>query len=197
MRCARCDKLTIPQSTGYTPEGGLVFGWCMACMEETNCKDVVVAESATRRRRQPVRRATESMDDRRRVVGATALVIALWGLALLLVGLRLRATHDPKTATGLGNGTPALLIGGGSTTASVGLALWAITSGRILLRSRGALKGVQAGAFLVAMGALGTGIMMRRSRSDLWVMGVTSAALAISVWARWVETRRYVVGKKG
>jgi hypothetical protein len=205
MRCARCDRLVVPQATGWTREGQLVFGWCVSCLEETDCRDIRVAKQIGRKHRfrarsRPLhpevrhvqtRPARTPMDDRRQVVSAVALVMALWGIALTIVGLVLSVRHDPSKAGRLGNSTPSLLIGGGGSTAAVGLALWGIITGPSLLRSRVALKVIQGVAFVVAMAALIAGIALRTPRLDPLVIGVTSTALAVSVAARWLEIRRF------
>lgn len=201
MRCTRCDRPAVPQATGLTADGRCVFGWCVVCLEQTGCRDIVVARP---RGRHPQRLSLRSgpgldrfraaagrtgrlgtADDRLRVIAAVAVVLALWGLALCAVGLNLRSRTDPRTASPLGNGTPALLIGGGGSTAAVGLGLWAMIAGPTLVRSRRGLTAARIAAFALAVVALAVvGLTALPRRLGLAVVGVASIGLALSVAAR-------------
>jgi hypothetical protein len=202
MRCTRCDRPAVPQAVGFLADGLLVFGWCVKCLEETACRDVVVAHRSrpaaftTGRLSQPrpllIRPMSQEpgparrlLASHRKVVAAVGLVLALWGFGMLAFGLILRSRFDPRTASPLGNGTPALLIGGGGSSAAVGLALWGVVSGGVLLRSRLALKVVQG-----LMCALLLGVAIRYPRGDPIVVEVASVAVAVSAAARWLELRR-------
>ena len=207
MRCTRCDRPAVPQATGLTTDGRFVFGWCVVCLEQTGCRDIVVARPLGRntrrltlksgqgpgRFRAGTRRAAVPrgpLDDRLRVMAAVALVLALWGLALCAVGLNLRSRTDPRTASPMGNGTPALLIGGGGSTAAVGLGLWAMITGPALIRSRLGIRAVQVGAVVLGLAALAVGLTTVPRRLGLPVVGLASAALGLSLAARWLWDRR-------
>lgn len=219
MRCTRCDRLAVPQAIGITPEGDLVFGWCLECLEGTGCSGIEVAprhrRSSTRlslhervplplakvraRRRARARaRALERAEPRprpgilelrRKIVAAVAGLLGLWGLVLVSAGLTLRARRGGGPVSPLGNGTPALLIGGGATTALVGLSLWAHSSGSAWLRSPRSLRLIQAIAFLIALGVLIEGIIHRFPQREPAVVILASLALAVSIVARLVELR--------
>ena len=209
MRCARCDRLAVPQAVGYTAGGHVVFGWCLACLEETGCRDVEVARpssrpstrlvlTAPRRRRaldrpapaDPGPRRFDPLDDRRRVVAAVALVLSLWGVAVFLVGLSLAARESADPARPAGSGTPAFLIGGGGTTAAVGFTLWALIYGRRLVRSRHRFAVLKAVGFAVGIGTLALGIVFRSPRYDPLIVGVSALGLTVSFAARMAELRR-------
>jgi hypothetical protein len=210
MRCARCDRLAVPQAVGLSPKGLVVFGWCVQCLEETGCQRIVVASRARPRstrveleRAEPrvvlrrprslespkPRRPVTPLGDRRRLVGAVSLVLALWGMALLAVGLVYRFVQEPRVPSPLGNGTPALLIGGGGTTAVVGLTLWLLTLGTDLVKSRPTLRLIQVLGVLVAVVILFAGVVAHSPRRDPVVVAVASVSLAVSVVARWMEKR--------
>jgi len=205
MRCTRCDRPAVPQATGLTTDGRFVFGWCVVCLEQTGCRDIVVARPRLRR---PKRLSLKSalgpdrfraaagrtarrgpLDDRLRVMAAVALVLALWGLALFAVGLNLRSRIDPRTASPLGNGTPALLIGGGGSTAAVGLGLWAMITGPAFVRSRRGVMTVQIAAVVLGLAALAVGLTAVPRRLRLPVVGFASTALALLLAARWLWGR--------
>ena len=214
MRCSRCDRLAVPQAVGRSPKGLVIFGWCLRCLEETGCRQIVPASKTKRVSTRldfdhaptlPDSRPENlipkprplgpriPVDDRSRLVGAVSLILALWGLAVLGVGLVYRTLVQPREASPLGNGTPALLIGGGGSTAVVGLSLWLITSGLARTRARPALKVIQALSFLVAIGTLIAGIVAHSPRRDPLVVAVASGCLGLSVAARWIETRMVLV----
>ncbi len=207
MRCTRCHLPAVPQAVGVTPAGVFVFGWCVACLEETGCHQVVVARPPRRPstrlvlerstpRFEELRRPRHPLDDRRRLAGAVALILSLWGLLLFGIGLTLwtLGLPDPKgptsAATGLRIGGPSLLIGGGGTTAAVGLIFWALNSSLMPLRSKRALRVIQGVSFLTAIGTLLAGIVYRSPRRDPLIVGVASTALVVSAAARWIEIRR-------
>src|SRR5436309_2167158 len=110
MRCARCDRLAVPQAVGRTTDGLVVFGWCLSCLDETGCQDVMVARrdrlAKSSRRPRLSRPATsrpvdlhprpDPMEERRKFVAAVSVVLALWGVFLVLGGLILRARTDPS-----------------------------------------------------------------------------------------------------
>lgn len=211
MRCTRCDRLAIPQAVGRLPDGLVVFGWCVSCLEEAGCLDIEVAQPdrtrpyrlrplpALRTLATPIVRATRSLrsgpsrphDDRQRLVSAFALVLALWGLVLFLGGLLLRSRTPSPPPSPLGNGSPSLLMLGGGATVAFGLALWGLTSGRAAFTSRPCLKAIQVLAFLTALAILSVGILARSPRNDSMVVVLTSFALAVSAAARWLELRRF------
>jgi hypothetical protein len=133
------------------------------------------------------------MEDRIQIIGAIGLLLALWGVSLTLVGLSLlwRRPLDPSTnPSPLGNGTPALLLGGGGSTIFVGLFLWGLTSGRRWLQARETLRVVQGVGILATVGALVAGATMRSPRRDAVVLSLISVAVAITLGARWLEHRQ-------
>ncbi len=42
MRCTRCDGLAVPQAVGIAPDGRVVFGWCLQCLADSDCRLVEV-----------------------------------------------------------------------------------------------------------------------------------------------------------
>ncbi len=131
MRCTRCDGLTIPQATGRTPDGKLVFGWCLTCLTDTGCVDIHTADPA-RKHRPPSRRISmgttlhaghgEPPPDRRRLLSIWALLLAFWGFIMLFGGVLMRPRTANAPGSPLGNGSPPLLVVGGGATAAIGLA---------------------------------------------------------------------------
>src|SRR4051812_34681561 len=110
MRCARCDRLAVPQAVGRTTDGLVVFGWCLSCLAETGCRDVMVAghdlpgplsfrrlpPSPRRSEDRPVASKEERarphpradpIAERRKLLAAVALILALWGAVLVVAGL--------------------------------------------------------------------------------------------------------------
>ena len=212
MRCSRCDRPAVPQAVGTSSGGIVVFGWCVSCLEEMGCDNIMVSERA-KMIPQPSMRldlnagryrpktlvvsetdaAKEMIQDRLKILGAVALVLALWGLAIGSMGLGMLArtpmlTHAPPSP--LGNGTPALLIGGGCTTAAVGLSLWAWTAGRCWFISPERLRRTRYGALVAACLVLVAGVIQHSSRHDPFIILAASLALGVSVAAHWLESRQ-------
>ena len=212
MRCSRCDRLAVPQAVGTSSEGIVVFGWCLSCLEETGCDEIMVSERVEINQRPSIRldldagryrpkamlvseadAVKEMIRDRLKIMGAVALVLALWGLAIGSMGLGMLArtpmlTHTPPSP--FGNGTPALLIGGGCTTAAVGLTLWAWTAGRCWFISPEWLRRMRLGALTVACLILAAGVIKHSSRRDPIIILAASIALGVSVAAHWLELRQ-------
>ena len=161
MRCARCDRIALPEVLGRAPDGSLVFGWCRGCLDESGCVAVEVAPARlasperepvarrVRRRLRAIRRAVRrprSIDASRRLAAlGLAGLMAAWALILaFLGGFRLIAQHDPKG--------PFFLFGAGMM-AIVSLVIWA----SILGRSTGpavAVKVARVAAIVAAAAAL-------------------------------------------
>jgi hypothetical protein len=200
MRCTRCDRPAVPQAVGRTPEGLVVFGWCLDCLTKVGCTDVVVARPETRHARsrqvgraplEPFSRSRSACLRRR----ALALVIALlggWGALLMASGGWMLWRHVPRAASPLGNGTPIFLLVGGAATAAIGLLLGALVFGRTLLRSRPVLRAVQGVAFAVALAILLAGVFHHVPRRDPLIVVFAAAALAVSAGARTLERLRRV-----
>jgi hypothetical protein len=134
MRCTRCDDLAVPQAVGIAPDGRVVFGWCLQCLADQNCRLVETAsggpfdfarvlssrkleEAGPRVVHAPARR----IDQSRRIVAGVAFFLVCWGLILMAAGLLSRP--GPAGSSPLGNGTAMLLGTGGAATALLGLAL--------------------------------------------------------------------------
>lgn len=194
MRCTRCDRPASPQAVGRTTEGDLVFGWCTTCLELTGCIDVVIAP---RRRRPstrlvlkdavptPVRREPASpSDERRRVVSVVAGCLVGWGALLTAAGLAIRS-RSATSPSPLGNGTPALFLGGGGSTTLVGLILWATCRARDRPVTRRGWRRVRVFGFAAALAILGLGILWKNPRRDPLIVLAASAALAVSAAATW------------
>ena len=133
------------------------------------------------------------MEERTQIVGAIGLLLACWGVSLALVGLSVlwrRPIHPASAPNPLGNGTPALLIGGGGSTIAIGLFLWGLTAGRRWLQARETLRVAQGVGILSALGALLAGATLHAPRRDAVVLSLASAAVAITLSARWLEHRQ-------
>lgn len=199
MRCARCDRLAVPQAVGLSPEGLVVFGWCLDCLEETDCTQI---EAVARRGppRVPIRvnsnpgsivphPAVNRADDRRRLVLFVALFLGTWALILIAMGIWTILQPPPPIPSPLGNGTPTLFLAGGFATAATALLLLSLSHGRALLASRGACRWIQSSSFLLALAILLAGIVFHDPRRDPFVVAAAGLALGLSILAHWHERR--------
>lgn len=150
MRCTRCDQLAIPQALGRTPEGRLVFGWCLTCLADVGCQEIEIADpprlrplisllatSSAAQSSRVVRLIEPSSvtvgNPRRKVLAVIAVALALWGVVLLVGGLVAQSRPMPISPSPMGNGSPALLLVGGAIMTIFGALLWLLTPGRAAL----------------------------------------------------------------
>jgi hypothetical protein len=203
MRCARCDRPVVPQAVGRTPDGNLVFGWCLPCLEETACREIDVAQPGRRlqtkldlrgRRRTAPRAASRAhrprthppvrprlLEARSRAILAVAGLLGAWGVVLLAAGLTLARLRDPDQPRAPGNVPPALLVAGGASAALIGFTLWASLIGRPWLRSS-LLGKLGALAAVLVVVALSARVVTRRGPRLPLAFAVT-AAIAVSLAA--------------
>lgn len=197
MRCARCDRLAIPQAVGHSPEGLVVFGWCLHCLEEAGCTDIEVVKRP-RVHRPSIRpvlaleptglRVTATRWSRQRAVLSVAAILGGWSLVLLALGVW-SVQHPPPDPSPLGNGTPMLFLIGGAATAATSLVLLGLSQGRVLLASRRVCGWVQSGSFLLALVILLIGIVFHDPRRDPFVVAAAGLALTLSIGANWQQRR--------
>jgi hypothetical protein len=202
MRCTRCDRWAVPQAVGRTPDGVLVFGWCLDCLGETGCIEVEVSvrlRGTVLPSLRELERASSSTPDRdreghregrARLVILVTAVLAAWGTLLLSVGVWLLVRPPEGPASPLGNGTPLLLLVGGAATTATALALGMAAFGRALFRSRRALRSIRWVAFLFAMAVLLVGVLDHVPRRDPYLVLAAASALAVAALARRLERRR-------
>jgi hypothetical protein len=192
----------LPQTVGRTPDGVLVFGWCLDCVREAGCTEV---ELSMRPRAshlpslQELERAARPGRDRDRqghregrawMVTLVTVVLAAWGMLLLSGGawLFLRPAEGP--ASPFGNGTPLLLVVGGAATMATALTLGATAFGPVLVRSRRALRSIRWTAFLFAMAVLVVGILDHVHTRDPYLVLTVGLALTVAGFAHGLERRR-------
>ena len=200
MRCTRCDRPAVPQAVGRTPEGLVVFGWCLDCLTKVGCTDVVVARPETRDARS--RQVGRAPSNRFRATDPIVSDGGPWRLSSRCSAAGGRCSSRradgcsgaacPAQASPLGNGTPIFLLVGGAATTAIGLLLGALVFGRTPLRSRPVLRTVQGVAFAVALAILLAGVFHHVPRRDPLIVIFAAAALAVSAWARTLERLRRV-----
>ncbi len=157
MRCTRCDRWAVPQAVGRTPDDIVVFGWCLDCLRETGCTEVEVANRVRGTRlptlpeleRAPRHEPDRPRERRTRIVALVTAMLAVWGMFLLSAGGWLLRRPPEGPVSPFGNGTPVLLLVGGGTTTATALVLGMTAFGRVLLRSRPALRAVRWASFLM------------------------------------------------
>jgi hypothetical protein len=197
MRCAQCDRLAIPQAVGLSPEGLVVFGWCLDCLEEAGCTEIEVVERRRDRRRPPrvtslgsiAPRPAADRRDRRRLFLFVTSLLSVWSIVLIAVGIWTIRQPPASNPSPLGNGRPMLFLAGGAATATTSLLLFVLSHGRALLGSRQAWLWVQSASFLLALAILCAGIVFHDPRRDPFVVAAAGLALGLSVGAHWRERR--------
>ena len=192
MRCARCDRIAVPQSVGRTPGGLVVFGWCLDCMEESHCEAVVVAGTrrwrlkTARRQRRPCPRET---DPRRKLLSRVALGLVIWGSLCILTACTLLGLGYPRQASPLGNGTPALLLVGGTATGLIGLGFVVYLSAAPDFPRRIVWRVVEWVFFGAAVSILLLAIFRHDPRRNILVVTGAAIALALSAVTHGWRTR--------
>jgi hypothetical protein len=197
MRCAQCDRLAIPQAVGLSPEGLVIFGWCLDCLEEAGCTEIEAVARRSDRRGMPRVSSLGSIapqpavnrGDRRRLVLLVASLLGAWALVLIAMGIwKIRQPPIPNPSP-LGNGMPMLFLAGGVATAMTSLLLFVLPHGRALFGSRPTCRWIQSGSFLLALAILLAGIVYHDPRRDPFVVAAAGLALGLSVGAHWRERR--------
>ncbi len=199
MRCTRCDALAVPQAVGIAPDGRVVFGWCLQCLADKQCRLVEVATSnlgelklsfASNKPSRPPLPASNNpaaaIDQSQWIVAVVTFLMISWGLILLVAGLFSGSRLVPATSP-LGNGTSPLLGIGGAATAAVGLALMVLAARRNWFPGTFLLSLVSWLAMLAFLGILGYGLLNSEPRRDVQVVLGAAVALAISLVTRWLE----------
>jgi hypothetical protein len=211
MRCARCDRPIFPQAVGQTADGKVVYGWCVACMEATGCRGIVVARPSRGRSTKLVlteREAVRSVgsvptlvrpdlprprrvglpaDPRRRLVAVVALGLWLWGVTLITAGLFLRWLRGPSQPRTMGRGNPDVLVLGGATTVVIALFLvvtlfaLAATPRPERLRSQWVGRLAQSVALLAMVGLLATALTPQNRQAAPFVALSLTVAVALAV----------------
>ena len=213
MRCTRCDRLAIPQAVGVTDDDVVVFGWCLACLEEAGCRQIEAAARARRRstrlvltaaRRPRKPRAQDGLpkshaqvvpdrghaaEARRRMVAVIVAALSIWGLLLMGAGLFLfgRQARGPVSPTG--NGTPALLFGGGGATVLIGHLIWTLHTSAPTIRQV-ILRGFETTCLVLALCLSVRLFLDRPAQARSWIGEIIAVSLVLACMARLYERRR-------
>ena len=206
MRCSRCDQPVVPQALGLAPDGRIVFGWCLNCLEDAGCVNIEVA----RPRRRPstrlvLREASRrswfepsaltalrrdnsevQLSPARQLLQGSGAIMGIWGVILLISGVVLLSRGSLPRLNPIQGSIPHLMIVGGGMVASAGAVVWLIAT-HFWTRSRSWLRGAQAVFFGAALAILGFGVATHDPKRDPWIVTVATIALVISALARWVE----------
>jgi hypothetical protein len=184
---------------GISPDGKVVFGFCLQCLADTNCRlvdvpargpyDFILGFSTSKAIR-PVTGhlaiSASQIDQSRWIIGVVAFLMITWGLVVLAAGLAMPPSPDPQ-ASPFGNGTTALLGIGGGVTSLLGLGLLVLVAYRDEFPGLVLLTLVSWLSFLAAIGMLLYGIADYQPRRNvLLVLGVCTSVL-ISVVSRLLE----------
>jgi hypothetical protein len=196
MRCTRCDRIAVPQAVGRSPEGLVVFGWCLNCLAEGDCVLVEIPGKSLRSAARSARRAAKRPEtglqrpaaprpeasSRRLAISGVAGLMGVWAIILLAWGGLVLPGQGSREALAQAWGR-VLLIGGG-LMALTSLAVWALTLDRLNWR-RIALKAAQAGGAALAFSVLAWGAVHHDVARDIWVVAVAALGLGLS----WVAHR--------
>jgi hypothetical protein len=202
MRCTRCDGLAVPQAVGIDNEGQVIFGWCLRCLDEMDCRLVEVPFGSPwkltlpggsgPRSRGAARASLPSSfdsDQTQWILAIVAFLMVAWGLTLLLAGL---FREPPGSAGGspLGNGTQPLLCVGGTATAALGLLLVSLASRETWSPGPFPLAFLSWLSFLAAIVILSYGILDHQPRRNGSLVLGAAVALAISAGCQLLERTR-------
>lgn len=203
MRCTRCDGLAVPQAVGIDPQGKVIFGWCLQCLADRGCTLVETSPIGGPSSISPVGRSHASdapkvnlpggagaraleFEQAGWVVGIVASLMMSWGLILVAAGLCGAPTPDPDGSP-LGNGTPALLTGGGAATALAGLGLMVLASRRGWSPGTFLPGLVSWLSFLLGLGILAHAIVVHHPRRQVGLVVGVALCQGISVLMRVIQ----------
>jgi len=199
MRCTRCDGLAVPQAVGIAPDGRVVFGWCLQCLADKQCRLVEVTAAGPWDLKlsfpisKPARPTLLSnnnpaagVDQSQWIVAIVAFLMISWGLILLAAGLFSGSRPAPATSP-LGNGSSQLLGVGGAATAVLGLALMVLASHRNWFPGTFLLALLSWLSLLATLGILVNGVLDFQPDRTVQVVLGAGVALTISVTTRLLE----------
>jgi hypothetical protein len=199
VRCTRCDKIAVPQAVGRTPGGVLVFGWCLDCLHDANCriedepapKVLLDRPSPPSGGPKPIGRLGRPwrLGSRRLLGLGVAGLLALWALILVFLGLLKLPGARPVRPRPLGTGPGWVLTAGGAAMALASLGVWIGVLHRAV-RLRFLLKVVQVAAATVAFTTLGWGVVNYVPGRIPAIVAIVATALGVSWAAYWLERRR-------
>ncbi len=199
MRCTRCDGLAIPQAVGIAHDGRVIFGWCLQCLADKQCRLVEISAAGpwelklsfptgkpTRLPAPGGQTVAAGADQSQWIVAVVAFLMISWGLILLAAGL-FSGSRGSTAPSPLGNGTAQLLGIGGSSTALVGLALLILASRRNQIPGTFLLALLSWMALIAGAGILAYGLYDFQPSRNVQVVLGAGLALTVSITTRWLE----------
>jgi hypothetical protein len=90
----------------------------------------------------------------------------------------------------LGNGSPALLLGGGGATALLGHIVWAFTFKPDTVRGAFLLRAVEISSLILALSLSLRILLYRLPRREPWLVAIIAGCLLLAFLARLIEVRR-------
>src|SRR5437764_5454433 len=142
MRCTRCDGLAVPQAVGIAPDGKVVFGFCLECLADTECRlvevpadgpwDLKLSFAMGKSAHRPPSGSYPSaaaIDQSQWIIAVVAFLMISWGLILLAAGLFI-GPRPNWGASSAAHGFSPLLVFGGGATALLGLVLIVLATRR-------------------------------------------------------------------
>lgn len=190
MRCTRCDRPAVPQAIGRTPEGTLVFGWCLDCLTATGCIDIEVSRPVPQRavemRGCPIHEDS-IVRARRRAAGTALILFSVWPLLLGATGAWIVLRRANGQSNPFGNGTPMFFFGGAAASALVLAILGLAIFGGGWLRSPRTLRIVRWAFFALGVVILTVGIARHSPKRDPYFATAALLALGIAGGARRLE----------
>jgi hypothetical protein len=199
MRCTRCDGLVVPQAVGIAPDGRVIFGWCLQCLADKQCRlvevhasgpsDLRLSFATTESVRMPSPgggSSTAGVDQSQWIVAIVAFLMISWGLILLAAGL-FSGSRGGAAASPMGNGSQPLLGVGGAATAILGLAIMVLAWRRNWLPSTFLLALLSWLSLLAGLGILVNGVFDFEPGRNIQVVLGAGVALVISLMTRLLE----------
>ncbi len=201
MRCTRCDRIAVPQALGVTPDDQLVFGWCVPCLKEVGCTEIVVAGKAqVVKAPLQAKRGAEFRDaasytsaERRRGIALVGRLLSCWALILVFAGAWLSGRPRRSTENSLGNGSPVLMFVGGLGSMLLAWVLLSAAVGSSPARSaslyrRFAAMGLIVATIMIAL-RLGPSLEPCLARVLLILVGASGLSVAAGYALRKIRER--------
>jgi hypothetical protein len=123
------------------------------------------------------------------MIAGIAVALSIWGFLLMGAGLFLLGRQPRIPVSPTGNGTPALLFGGGGATVLIGHLIWTLHTSTPTVRQI-VLRGFETTCLVLALCLSVRLFLDRPAQARPWIGGIIAVSLVLAGMVRLYERRR-------